>query len=62
VDVFEQMRKDTNVPKEELEKTLKTFDERIGKRLTQVMELAKSFPGFKDTNKYESYGSSYSNG
>ncbi len=62
VDVFEQMRKDTNVPKEELEKTLNTFDERIGKRITQVMDLAKSFPGYQDVNKYESYGSSYSNG
>jgi hypothetical protein len=62
VDVFEQMRKDTNVPKEELEKTLKTFDERIGKRVAQVMELAKSFPGHQDVEKYESDNSSYSNG
>ena len=62
VDVFEQMRKDTAVPKEELEKTLKTFDERIGKRIEQVMELAKSFPGYQDVKKYDSYGSSYSNG
>jgi len=62
VDVFETMRKDSNVPQEELAKTLKTFDERIDKRVTQVMELAKSFPGHQDVNKYESYGSSYSNG
>lgn len=62
VDLFETMRKDSNVPQEELAKTLKTFDERIDKRVTQVMELAKSFPGHKDVNKYESYGSSYSNG
>jgi len=61
-DVFETMRKDSNVPREELEKTLKTFDERVGKRVAQVMELAKSFPGYQDVNKYESYGSSYSNG
>jgi hypothetical protein len=62
VDVFEVMRKDSNVPKEELAKTLKTFDERIGKRVAQVMELAKSFPGHQDVNKYESGGGSYYNG
>lgn len=62
VDVFERMRKESTVPKEELEKTLKTFDERIGKRIDQVMALAKSFPGHQNVNKYESYGSSYANG
>jgi len=62
VDVFEVMRKDSNVPKEELEKTLKTFDARIGKRVAQVMELAKSFPGHQDLDKYESGGGSYYNG
>jgi hypothetical protein len=62
VEVFEQMRKNSSVPKEELEKTLKAFDDRIGKRLEQVMELAKSFPGHEDVKKYESYGSSYYNG
>jgi len=62
VDVFERMRKDTNVPKEELEKTLKAFDDHIGKRVDQVMELAKSFPGHEDVKKYESYGASYYNG
>lgn len=62
VDVFEVMRKDSNVPQEELAKTLKTFDERIGKRVAQVMELAKSFPGHQDVNKYESSSNSYYNG
>jgi hypothetical protein len=62
VDVFETMRKDSTVPKEELEKTLKTFDERIGKRIEQVMDLAKSFPGYQDVKKYESDGGSYYNG
>jgi hypothetical protein len=62
VEVFEQMRKNSTVPKEELEKTLKTFDDRIGKRVGQVMELAKSFPGHEDVKKYESYSSSYYNG
>ena len=59
VDVFERMRTNSNVPKEELEKTLKAFDDRIGKRVDQVMELAKSFPGHEDVKKYESYGTSY---
>ena len=62
VDVFERMRKDSNIPKELLEKNLKTFDERIGKRVEQVMDLAKSFPGHQDVKKYESYGSSYYDG
>ena len=62
VEVFERMRKDTNVPKEELEKTLKAFDDHIGKRVDQVMTLAKSFPGHEDVKKYESYGGSYYNG
>ena len=62
VDVFERMRNDSTVPQAELEKTLNAFDARIGKRVAQVMELAKSFPGYQDTKKYESYGSSYYNG
>jgi hypothetical protein len=62
VAVFERMRKENIVPKEELEKTLKTFDDHINKRVSQVMELAKSFPGHQDLKKYESYGTSYYNG
>lgn len=62
MDVFERMRKNSNVPKEELENTMKVFDERIGKRLAQIMELAKSFPGHEDVKKYESLGSTYYNG
>jgi hypothetical protein len=62
VTVFERMRKENIVPKEELEKTLKTFDDHINKRVSQVMELAKSFPGHQDLKKYESYGTSYYNG
>lgn len=61
-DLYERMRKEQTVPLEELEKTLAAFDTRIGKRLTQVMQLAKSFPGHVDVEKYESYGSSYHNG
>jgi hypothetical protein len=62
MDVFERMRKESNVPQDQLEKTLKAFDERIGKRVTQVMELAQSFPGHQDLDKYESYSGSYYNG
>ena len=62
MDVFERMRKDSNIPKELLEKNLKAFDDRIDKRVEQVMELAKSFPGYQDVKKYESYGGSYYNG
>ncbi|MCF7733880.1 MAG: hypothetical protein K9N23_19490 [Akkermansiaceae bacterium] len=62
MEVFERMRKDSNVPKEELDNTMKVFDDRIGKRVAQVMELAKSFPGHEEVKKYESYGSSYYNG
>ena len=62
VTVFERMRNENVVPKEELEKTLKTFDDHINKRVSQVMELAKSFPGHQDIDKYESYGGSYYDG
>jgi hypothetical protein len=62
VTVFERMRRENIVPKEELEKTLKAFDERINKRVSQVMELAKSYPGHEDLNKYETYDTSYYNG
>lgn len=62
VTVFERMRNENIVPKEELEKTLKTFDDHINKRVSQVMELAKSFPGHLDLKKYESYGTSYYDG
>lgn len=60
--IFEGMRTDNVVPKEELEKSLKAFDEHISKRVTQVMEIAKSFPGHRDIDKYESYGTSYYRG
>lgn len=61
-DIFESMKKEKTVPLEELEKSLATFDSRIGKRLEQVMTLAKSFPGHVDTEKYEGYGGSYHHG
>lgn len=62
MELYERMRKDDTVPRGELEKTLEMFDSRIGKRVDQVVELAKSFPGHRDVKKYESYGSAYYNG
>ena len=61
-EIYETMRKEQTVPLEELEKTLAAFDTRIGKRIEQVMKLAKSFPGHVDTEKYDSYGGSYHHG
>ena len=62
MDAFERMRKDPDAPKEMLEKEVAVFDERIGKRIEQVMQIARSFPGHQDVQKYESGGSSYWNG
>jgi len=62
MDAYERMRKDPDAPKEMLEKEVSVFDERIGKRIAQVMQIASSFPGHKDVQKYESSGSSYWNG
>jgi hypothetical protein len=62
VEIFERMRKDSAVPQEDLERTLKVFDQRIGKRVEQIVELARSFPGQQDVKKYESYGTSYYDG
>jgi len=59
MEVFDQMRKDTNVPQDQVDAAVKVFDDRIGKRIAQVMELARSFPGAEDVEKYESAGGSY---
>lgn len=60
--VYERLRTNPDAPKEQSEQELKVFDERIGKRIGQVMELARSFPGHRDVEKYESGGDSYWNG
>ncbi len=62
MDVYERLRTDPKMPKEQLEQELKVFDDRIGKRIEQVMEISKSFPGHQDVQKYESDGTSYWNG
>jgi len=61
MEVFERMRKDPAAPQEMLEAELKKFDERIGKRADQVMEISRSFPGHQDLKKFESDGDSYYN-
>ena len=38
------------------------FDERISKRVDQIVELSKSFPASQDVDKYKSEGGSYWNG
>jgi len=60
--VYDRLRKDPNAPKEQSEQEIKVFDERIGKRIEQVMTLARSLPGHVDVAKYESTGDSYWNG
>lgn len=61
--VYERLRKDPDAPKEQSERELKVFDERIGKRIEQIMTLARSLPGHVDVEKYESTGGdSYWNG
>lgn len=63
MDVYERLRRDPNLPREQWEKALAAFDARIGRRFGQVMELARSFPGHQDVEKYVSDGgSSYWNG
>jgi len=62
VEVFERMRKESSVPDERLEVDVKVFDDRIDKRVEQVMELSRSFPGHEDVSKYESGGGSYYDG
>lgn len=43
----------SDLPRETLEKDLAIFDERIEKRIAQIMELAKSFPDPQELEKYE---------
>jgi len=53
-DLIREMRKETpRIPKETLESDAKIFDEQIAKRVSQVLELSKSFTQEKDVPKYE---------
>lgn len=62
MDIFERMRSEQTVPLEELERTLEAFDQRIGKRIDQVTQLAQSFPGSESVERFESYSTSYFDG
>ena len=62
MEVFERLRRNPNEPKEQLEREIAIFDERVNKRIEQVMQIVKSFPGHRDVAKYQSDGSSYWNG
>ena len=62
MEVYERLRKNPDVSKEQSELELKVFDQRIGKRIEQVMTLSRSLPGHVDVEKYESTGDSYWNG
>ena len=62
MEVYERLRNDPDAPKQQSELEIKVFDERINKRIQQVMTLARSLPGHVDVQKYESNGDSYWNG
>ena len=62
MEIFERMRKEKTVPEAELAANVDMFDQRIGKRVDQVMELAKSLAGHEDVPKYETDSIAYSNG
>ena len=62
MEIFERSRKEQTVPEEELNASIEAFDKRIGKRIDQIMELAKSLSTHKDVAKYETDGTSYANG
>ena len=53
-----QLLKGSGVPKEDLESDVKIFDERIEKRIGQVVGLTKSFTEYKELDKYEESTSS----
>jgi hypothetical protein len=59
MEAFERMRKDPTAPKEMLEREITIFDERVGKRIQQITEIARSQPGHVDIEKYESDGGHY---
>lgn len=55
--VLERMRNERTVPDSELAADIDRFDQRIGKRIGQITELAKSLDGYREVPKYERTGS-----
>jgi len=60
--LLERLRRDADAPFQELSGDLEAFDERIEKRVEQILKLAKSLPAYEDVDKYEFAGGEYWNG
>ena len=58
-DLREQLKRASDIPRDTLLSDLKIFDERIEKRVRQIIDLTKSFAEFKDLKKYNTYSSSH---
>lgn len=56
---LEQERSNADTPLSGLQQDMGRIDERIEKRVDQIMELAKSLPAPEDVEKYESDGGTY---
>jgi hypothetical protein len=61
-DIFERLRTDPSAPAQALKGDMEKIDERVQKRVDQILELAKSMPARKEVEKYESDGGAYWNG
>lgn len=58
--LLESLKRDgEHLPKDELAQTIDAFDQRIEKRVAQILELTVSMGGHEDVEKYESDGGSY---
>lgn len=54
----EKLRAPSDLPRETLEGDLRKFDERIDKRVGQIIDLTKTFTEYKELDKYKSWTSS----
>ena len=51
----EELRTDTAIPRELLEEDVKKFDDRVEKRIEQIITLTKSFTEHEDLKKYDEH-------
>jgi prefoldin subunit 5 len=51
----EELRKETTIPRKTLEGDVKKFDDRVEKRVEQIINLTKSFTESKDLEKYDQH-------
>ena len=51
----EELRKETTIPRELLESDVKKFDDRVEKRVEQILALTKSFTQSEDLKKYDEH-------